>query len=138
MCFPDKLQQWLRLRRQHVELQTEKERFEKLSTIDGLTKVLNRHGIEQFIASRQNANLPTSVIVIDLDHFKKINDHRGHYGGDRVLQNVGEILPSQTRNTDGLGRWGGEEEIAKAVMFLIHSDFVTGETIRVDGGRHIK
>lgn len=37
-----------------------------------------------------------------------------------------------------LGRWGGEEEIAKTVMFLIHSDFVTGETIRVDGGRHIK
>jgi NAD(P)-dependent dehydrogenase (short-subunit alcohol dehydrogenase family) len=37
-----------------------------------------------------------------------------------------------------LGRWGGEEEIAKAVMFLIHSDFVTGETVRVDGGRHIK
>ena len=37
-----------------------------------------------------------------------------------------------------LGRWGGEAEIAKAVMFLVHSDFVTGETIRVDGGRHIK
>ena len=37
-----------------------------------------------------------------------------------------------------LGRWGGEDEIAKAVMFLVHSDFVTGETIRVDGGRHIK
>jgi len=37
-----------------------------------------------------------------------------------------------------LGRWGGPEEIAKAVLFLCHSDFVTGETIRVDGGRHIK
>ena len=37
-----------------------------------------------------------------------------------------------------LGRWGGEEEIAKAVMFLVQSDFVTGETIRVDGGRHVK
>lgn len=37
-----------------------------------------------------------------------------------------------------LGRWGGEDEIAKAVMFLVDSDFVTGETIRVDGGRHIK
>lgn len=37
-----------------------------------------------------------------------------------------------------LGRWGGEDEIAKAVMFLVESDFVTGETIRVDGGRHIK
>ena len=37
-----------------------------------------------------------------------------------------------------LGRWGGEDEIAKAVTFLIESDFVTGETIRVDGGRHVK
>jgi NAD(P)-dependent dehydrogenase (short-subunit alcohol dehydrogenase family) len=37
-----------------------------------------------------------------------------------------------------LGKWGGEEEIAKAVMFLVESDFVTGETIRVDGGRHVK
>jgi NAD(P)-dependent dehydrogenase (short-subunit alcohol dehydrogenase family) len=37
-----------------------------------------------------------------------------------------------------VGRWGGEEEIAKAVMFLVNSDFVTGETIRVDGGRHVK
>lgn len=37
-----------------------------------------------------------------------------------------------------LGRWGGEDEIAKAVMFLVQSDFVTGETIRVDGGRHLK
>ena len=37
-----------------------------------------------------------------------------------------------------LGRWGGEEEVAKAVAFLVASDFVTGETIRVDGGRHVK
>jgi NAD(P)-dependent dehydrogenase (short-subunit alcohol dehydrogenase family) len=44
---------------------------------------------------------------------------------------------SVVQNTP-LGRWGGEAEIAKAVMFLIHSDFVTGETIRVDGGRHLK
>ena len=102
---------WLKLHRQHGELQTEKDKYQKLSTIDGLTKVLNRHGIEQFIASMNVANLPTSVIVIDLDHFKKINDHRGHYAGDRVLTNVGEILKAQTRNTDGLGRWGGEEFI---------------------------
>ena len=44
---------------------------------------------------------------------------------------------SVVRNTP-LGRWGGEAEIAKAVMFLVHSDFVTGETIRVDGGRHVR
>ena len=117
------LSQWLRLLRKHREqrkkihdlvdsnaqLQTEKEKYQKLSTLDGLTKVLNRHGIEQFIESLQAANLPTSVIVIDLDHFKRINDQRGHYVGDRVLQAVGEILRAHTRNTDGLGRWGGEE-----------------------------
>src|SRR6185295_16692606 len=102
---------WVWLRRRHRELQREKDKYQKLSTIDGLTKVLNRHGIEQFIASQQVADLPTSVIVIDLDHFKKINDHRGHYAGDRVLQTVGEILRAHTRNTDGLGRWGGEEFI---------------------------
>jgi NAD(P)-dependent dehydrogenase (short-subunit alcohol dehydrogenase family) len=44
---------------------------------------------------------------------------------------------SVVQNTP-LGRWGGEAEIAKAVLFLVHSDFVTGETIRVDGGRHVK
>lgn len=44
---------------------------------------------------------------------------------------------SVVQNTP-LGRWGGETEIAKAVMFLVQSDFVTGETIRVDGGRHVK
>ena len=103
--------QWLHLRRKHRELLTEKDKYQALSTIDGLTKVLNRHGIEQFIATLKDSNQPTSVIVIDLDHFKKINDHRGHYAGDRVLQNLGEILKTHTRSTDGLGRWGGEEFI---------------------------
>jgi NAD(P)-dependent dehydrogenase (short-subunit alcohol dehydrogenase family) len=70
--------------------------------------------------------------------------------GDQILVNAiapGPILAPPEMSTEEsdavvkstpLGRWGGEEEIAKAVMFLIHSDFVTGETIRVDGGRHIK
>ena len=68
---------------------------------------------------------------------------------DQILVNAiapGPILapPEMSKEeSDGvvkstpLGRWGGEEEIAKAVMFLVNSDFVTGETIRVDGGRHL-
>jgi diguanylate cyclase (GGDEF)-like protein len=117
------LANWLRLRRQHREqdqkihdlvgtnakLQNEKEKYQKLSTLDGLTNVLNRHGIEQFVDSLRITGVPASVIVIDLDHFKRVNDQRGHYAGDRVLKTVGEILRSHTRNTDGLGRWGGEE-----------------------------
>lgn len=117
------ISQWVALRRKHreqrkkihdlvdsnVQLQYEKDKYQKLSTLDALTKVLNRHGIEQFVESLNSVKLPTSVIVIDLDHFKRINDHRGHHIGDRVLQTVGEILRGHTRSTDGLGRWGGEE-----------------------------
>ena len=70
--------------------------------------------------------------------------------GDQILVNAvapGPILaPAETTAEESasveaatpLGRWGGEQEIVKAVAFLIESDFVTGETIRVDGGRHIK
>ncbi len=93
----------------NAQLQDEKEKYQKLSTLDALTKILNRHGIEQFVESLRSSGLPTSVIVIDLDHFKRVNDHRGHHIGDRVLQTVGEILRAHTRSTDGLGRWGGEE-----------------------------
>jgi diguanylate cyclase (GGDEF)-like protein len=117
------MSQWLSLRRKHREqrtkihelvdsntlLHSEKEKYRKLSTLDALTRVKNRHGIEQFVESLQTAKLATSVIVIDLDHFKQVNDHRGHHIGDRVLQTVGEILRAHTRTTDGLGRWGGEE-----------------------------
>lgn len=70
--------------------------------------------------------------------------------GDQILVNAiapGPILapPDMSQEESDtvvkstpLGRWGGEQEIAKAVMFLVESDFVTGETIRVDGGRHVK
>ena len=108
--------QWLRMRRvQRVQrlkiqdLEHEKEKYQKLSTVDALTNVLNRHGIDQFIAGLRATGVPASVIMIDLDHFKLINDQRGHYGGDRVLRTMGDILRAHTRNTDGLGRWGGEE-----------------------------
>jgi diguanylate cyclase (GGDEF)-like protein len=108
--------QWVRLRRAHRaqrrqihELEHEKDKYERLSTVDALTDVLNRHGIERFVENLHALRVPASVIVIDLDHFKHVNDLRGHYGGDRVLRAVGEILRAHTRNTDGLGRWGGEE-----------------------------
>jgi diguanylate cyclase (GGDEF)-like protein len=108
--------QWLRMRRSHraqrrqiTELAHEKEKYQKLSTIDALTNVLNRHGIDQFIAALGITGVSASVIVIDLDHFKRVNDGRGHDVGDRVLRTLGEILREGMRNTDAVGRWGGEE-----------------------------
>jgi diguanylate cyclase (GGDEF)-like protein len=108
--------QWLRLRRRHREqrkkidvLESEKEEYRRLSTVDALTNVLNRHGIERFVEALEATRVSASVIVIDIDHFKRVNDLRGHYGGDRVLRKMGEILSRYTRSGDGLGRWGGEE-----------------------------
>jgi diguanylate cyclase (GGDEF)-like protein len=110
------ISQWLRMRRKHREqrrkihdLESEKEKYRQLSTLDALTNVLNRHGIERFVETLQATRSAASVIVIDIDHFKRVNDQRGHYGGDRVLRKMGEILRTHTRNGDGLGRWGGEE-----------------------------
>ena len=110
------ISQWLLLRRRHREqrrkihdLESEKEKYRQLSTLDALTNVLNRHGIERFVETLHATRVPASVIVIDIDYFKRVNDQRGHYGGDRVLRKLGEILRAHTRNTDGLGRWGGEE-----------------------------
>jgi diguanylate cyclase (GGDEF)-like protein len=108
--------QWVRMRRAHRrqreqinDLENEKDMYQKLSTMDALTGVQNRHGIGQFIAALGITRVSASVIVIDLDHFKRINDERGHAIGDRVLRTMGDILASSIRNTDAVGRWGGEE-----------------------------
>jgi diguanylate cyclase (GGDEF)-like protein len=110
------ISQWVLLRRKHREqrrkisvLENEKEEYRRLSTLDALTNISNRHGIERFVETLQATRVSASVIVIDIDHFKRVNDLRGHFGGDRVLRKMGEILRACTRNTDGLGRWGGEE-----------------------------
>ena len=81
-----------------------------LATRDGLTGILNRRAfIEQATAAFDRAkdrNTPVSVIMIDIDHFKRINDRFGHDAGDRVIQQLGSIIG---RNGALAGRLGGEE-----------------------------
>ncbi len=80
---------------------------------DSLTGLLNRPAIEQVV--RQNIELlrrlkqQGAVMILDLDHFKRINDQFGHAGGDVYLRAVGALLKREFRNTDVVGRWGGEE-----------------------------
>ena len=92
-------------------LRNETDKFRKLSTVDALTNTFNRHGIEQIIDSLEIRLNATSIILLDIDHFKRINDRRGHDAGDRVLQEISDIIAKTTRTTDKLGRWGGEEFI---------------------------
>ncbi|WP_377506175.1 GGDEF domain-containing protein [Octadecabacter sp. R77987] len=85
----------------------------RMATHDPLTGILNRRGLHDTLAQRWDiftrSGVGTGIVLIDLDHFKKINDQLGHDEGDRILAKVGEVLRPQFRHGDVLGRWGGEE-----------------------------
>jgi diguanylate cyclase (GGDEF)-like protein/PAS domain S-box-containing protein len=83
---------------------------------DALTGIANRRGAEaalarQLAGAAQNPT-PFCVAVVDIDHFKRINDTHGHLAGDDALKRVGSILSAQARASDTVARWGGEEFIA--------------------------
>lgn len=87
--------------------------FQLLATRDSLTGVYSRHAIfqegERAWAQWQKTGVPFSLLLLDLDHFKRINDRWGHPMGDRVLQNFARRCAAQLRGADRLGRYGGEE-----------------------------
>ena len=91
-------------------LNTSKE-LEELAKRDELTGLLNRKGLESLAGERLSHldKLQYSLLVIDLDHFKSINDTYGHPDGDRMLAVTGRCIQSQIREADIAARWGGEE-----------------------------
>jgi two-component system cell cycle response regulator len=123
----------------------------RMTTVDGLTQVFNRRYFEdaierEFSRSRRYAR-PLSLVLIDIDHFKKINDRYGHLAGDAVLKEVASTIRSRTRWEDVLARYGGEEfalllpeidlkgaaHLAEKVRKLVekHTFTFDGETIPV-------
>ncbi|MCB1863034.1 MAG: GGDEF domain-containing protein [Gammaproteobacteria bacterium] len=94
-------------------LRVGREKLEKISITDSLTGLYNRKHIMdtlslQFSRHRRNSTL-FSILMIDVDHFKQINDRLGHPAGDAALQQIGFIFRSVLRNIDVAGRYGGEE-----------------------------
>lgn len=92
---------------------TDKKYAEELSITDQLTQLYNRGYLDNIlhkeITRTQRYGTPMSVIMIDIDYFKEVNDIYGHLAGDKVLIEIAKILKSNIRVTDTLGRWGGEE-----------------------------
>lgn len=88
-------------------------RLYELAVTDGLTKVyIRRHLFQRLSEELKRATRyewPTTILMIDIDHFKKINDTFGHPCGDRVLGEVARILKQSVRDSDLVGRYGGEE-----------------------------
>ena len=92
-------------------LKKELDYYKKISCTDSLTKLNNRRAIK-------NVDEYDSIVLGDIDYFKKINDKYGHDLGDKVLIEISDILKKYTRNTDLVCRWGGEE----FVIFLKNCD----------------
>jgi diguanylate cyclase (GGDEF)-like protein len=95
-----------------AQLRHEQDDLRRQASIDQLTGVLNRRGVEQALAGLgDRADTGIALIMVDLDHFKRINDSHGHTTGDQVLQRVAAVMVQNVRVDDILGRWGGEEFI---------------------------
>jgi diguanylate cyclase (GGDEF)-like protein len=96
-----------------LELAQKNKELELLSITDRLTGLYNRRYLDQKLTGElsrsKRAGQSFGIILMDVDHFKMINDTYGHQEGDHVLQEVGTILHKWTRKTDIVSRWGGEE-----------------------------
>lgn len=97
----------------HQQLEEKSQELKRLSVTDSLTGLYNRRKIEtDFVHERQRMQRypgPLSVVLLDIDHFKRVNDTFGHQAGDRVLCGIAETLRHRVRTSDMAGRWGGEE-----------------------------
>ena len=95
------------------ELSLKNEELYKLSITDKLTNLYNREKLDNTLQDEMNRNQryasEFSIILIDIDFFKKVNDEFGHQIGDEVLKESAKVFASSLRETDVLGRWGGEE-----------------------------
>lgn len=129
----------LSYRFRHVEEQ--KVNAEKMASIDPLTQLSNRRSFYQEannlwdIAKRYDRSL--SVVMIDLDDFKAVNDQYGHKGGDIVLQETGALLLSQKRMGDIVARWGGEEFIFLLAESGIDNATIFAERLRASISAHL-
>lgn len=102
-----------RLRDQREKLSSALAEVERLATSDELTGLPNRRRmkaqLEYHLALSSRRIMPVCVAILDIDHFKSVNDEFGHAAGDVVLQNFARLASAELRDTDILGRWGGEE-----------------------------
>lgn len=131
-------------------LESQQEKLEDQAAYDPLTHFLNRRSMDERLNNaHRNAiinDVPYSLIMCDIDHFKQFNDTYGHDCGDFVLQNISRIIANQVRSKDSTCRWGGEEflilisdnkeiasEVAERIRATIdnHEFFYGGNTLHV-------
>lgn len=109
-------------------------RFKKNSETDVLTGLPNRLKIDQLLMNEKQRFLRYqhnfSIILVDIDHFKEVNDNYGHQVGDDVLKEISNILSSNIRASDVVGRWGGEEFLVVCTHTHAQGAYALAEKLR--------
>jgi len=117
-----------------AELQKSHAMLQLLSTTDSLTKLANRkkisHSLTRHLDAYRRYDSGFSILMIDIDHFKKINDAYGHQAGDKVLEQLAWVFRENLRTVDTAGRYGGEEFLIILAETTIKKAHHTAERIR--------
>jgi two-component system cell cycle response regulator len=103
----------VRTKRLQDKLREQSAEFDRMSRTDALTGLYNRRHLQERLRQACSAALrrghAVGVVMVDIDHFKWVNDSEGHQGGDDVLREVTRRMQGEVRDEDVIGRWGGEE-----------------------------
>ena len=116
------------------ELKIMNENLQKMAITDNLTGIYNRHKFEEIIKIEMERSYrfdsPLSLIMVDIDHFKRVNDTYGHDEGDNVIKNIVDIISENIRHLDIFVRWGGEEFIVLCPQTESNGAAVLAEKLR--------
>ena len=124
----------------HELLQAQAAKLEELATTDALTGAYNRRKFNELILAElervRRYEHPLSLFILDIDHFKRINDTHGHEAGDEVLVVLADLIRAGIRATDSLARWGGEEFVVLSPEVTLEEAMRLAERLRTAAGTY--
>ncbi len=126
------------LKKRVMELEAELKKAKQEAKVDFLTKLYNKRALDEFLGIKESEfkryGRNYTVVMFDLDHFKKVNDTYGHDAGDIILKSFAKILKKDSRDVDIVGRFGGEEFMA----ILSETDLEGGKTYAQKVRQHVE
>ncbi|MCC2618005.1 GGDEF domain-containing protein [Aestuariibacter halophilus] len=117
----------VRIRQTHLATEVRARQMEKAANVDGLTGLASRRALQKAMEDTLLVDDEAFLLIIDVDHFKPINDTHGHVIGDEVLQRVAQAMKASVRPEDIIGRWGGEE-----FLVIIHQSTLAQVHVMAD------
>ena len=124
----------VRIKKLQDELVKRNAELDRLSRVDALTGAYNRRHIDEQLQQHASAarrhRQPLSVLLLDIDHFKRVNDTEGHGGGDAVLCEITRRINDAVRAEDIVGRWGGEEFLVVLPQTTLEGALLIAERVR--------